>query len=103
MCLAIPGKVTSISGEDPLLRSGKVDFGGVLKEVSLAYVPEVKVGDYVIVHVGFALSRVDEAEANQVFEYLREMQELTELEDSGAGVSLATPGVPPAAASPPGQ
>jgi hydrogenase expression/formation protein HypC len=89
MCLAIPGKVTSISGEDPLLRSGKVDFGGVLKEVSLAYVPEVKVGDYVIVHVGFALSRVDEAEANQVFEYLREMQELTELEDSGAGVPPA--------------
>jgi hydrogenase expression/formation protein HypC len=94
MCLAIPGKVTSISGEDPLMRSGKVDFGGVLKEVSLAYVPEVKVGDYVIVHVGFALSRVDEAEANQVFEYLREMQELTELEDSGAGV-------PPVMAGPP--
>ena len=96
MCLAIPGKVTSISGEDPLLRSGKVDFGGVLKEVSLAYVPEVKVGDYVIVHVGFALSRVDEAEANQVFEYLREMQELTDLEDSGAGA-------PPEVASPPGR
>ena len=97
MCLAIPGKVTSISGEDPLLRSGKVDFGGVLKEVSLAYVPEVNVGDYVIVHVGFALSRVDEAEANQVFEYLREMQELTELEDSGAGVAPPGPGLPPAA------
>ncbi len=60
------------------------------REVSLAYVPEVKVGDYVIVHVGFALSRVDEAEANQVFEYLREMQELTELEDSGAGVPPAS-------------
>ena len=85
MCLAIPGKVISISGDDPLLRSGKVDFGGVLKEVSLAYVPEVKVGDYVIVHVGFALSRVDEAEANQVFEYLREMEELSELQESGAG------------------
>ena len=94
MCLAIPGKVTSISGEDPLLRSGKVDFGGVLKEVSLAYVPEVQVGDYVIVHVGFALSRVDEAEANQVFEYLREMQELTELEDRGAGVAPAVPASP---------
>jgi hydrogenase expression/formation protein HypC len=96
MCLAIPGKVTSISGDDPLMRSGKVDFGGVLREVSLAYVPEVKVGDYVIVHVGFALSRVDEAEANQVFEYLREMQELTDLEESGAGVALA-------AASPPAR
>ena len=101
MCLAIPGKVISISGEDLLMRSGKVDFGGILKEVSLAYVPEVKVGDYVIVHVGFALSRVDEAEANQVFEYLREMQELTELEDSGAGVSPAGPGIPPAAPAPP--
>ena len=102
MCLAIPGKVTSISGEDPLLRSGKVDFGGVLKEVSLAYVPEVKVGDYVIVHVGFALSRVDEAEANQVFEYLREMEELSDLQDSGTGVSPANPGVSPTVASPPG-
>jgi len=103
MCLAIPGKVTSISGDDPLMRSGKVDFGGVLREVNLAYVPEVKVGDYVIVHVGFALSRVDEAEANQVFEYLREMQELTDLEESGAGVSPAHPGVAPAAASPPAR
>ena len=81
MCLAIPGKIASISGEDPLLRSGKVDFGGVLKEVSLAYVPEAQVGDYVIVHVGFALSRVDEQEAKQVFEYLREMEELSELKD----------------------
>ena len=81
MCLAIPAKIKSISGEDPLTRSGKVDFGGVLKEVSLAYVPEAQVGDYVIVHVGFALSRVDEQEAKQVFEYLREMEELSELED----------------------
>ena len=101
MCLAIPGKVTSISGDDPLMRSGKVDFGGVLREVSLAYVPEVKVGDYVIVHVGFALSRVDEEEANQVFEYLREMEELSGLKDSGAGVSPALPGVSPSAAAPP--
>jgi len=101
MCLAIPGKVISISGDDPLMRSGKVDFGGILKEVSLAYVPEVQVGDYVIVHVGFALSRVDEAEANQVFEYLREMQELTELEDRGVGVPPASPGVSPAVPVPP--
>ena len=103
MCLAIPGKVTSISGDDPLMRSGKVDFGGILKEVSLAFVPEVKVGDYVIVHVGFALSRVDEEEANQVFEYLRQMEELSELQDSGAGVSPASPGVPPAVAGPSGR
>ena len=81
MCLAVPGKITSISGEDPLLRMGKIDFGGILKEASLAYVPEAQVGDYVIVHVGFAISRLDEAEANKVFEYLREMESLSELEE----------------------
>ncbi|HOX56937.1 MAG TPA: HypC/HybG/HupF family hydrogenase formation chaperone [Candidatus Paceibacterota bacterium] len=97
MCLAIPGKITSISGEDPMLRTGKVDFGGILKEVSLAYVPEAQLGDYVIVHVGFALSRVDEEEAKQVFEYLRQMQELSELDESA-------PGRPPAPATgPPAQ
>jgi hydrogenase expression/formation protein HypC len=79
MCLAVPGKIMSITEAEPLLRSGKVSFGGALKEVSLAYVPEAKVGDYVIVHVGFALSVVDEAEANSVFEYLRQMEELAEL------------------------
>jgi hydrogenase expression/formation protein HypC len=84
MCLAVPGKITSISGEDPLLRTGKVDFGGILKEASLAYVPEAQIGDYVIVHVGFAISRLDEAEANKVFEYLREMEDLSELEEPNA-------------------
>jgi hydrogenase expression/formation protein HypC len=83
MCLAIPGKITSISGDDPLLRTGKIDFGGILKEANLAYVPEAQVGDYVIVHVGFAISRLDEEEANKVFEYLREMEELSELETAG--------------------
>ena len=103
MCLAIPGKVTSIDGDDPLMRSGKVDFGGVLREVSLAYVPEVQVGDYVIVHVGFALSRVDEAEAQQVFEYLREMEELNDLDQSRAGVSPPPPPASPPVASPPAR
>jgi hydrogenase expression/formation protein HypC len=83
MCLAIPGKVVSIRGDDPLTRMGRVDFGGIIKEASLAYVPEVNVGDYVIVHVGFALSRVDEEEAQKVFEYLREMDELAELKEGG--------------------
>jgi len=78
MCLAIPGKLISISGED-LNRMGRVSFSGVVKEVSLAYVPEAQVGDYVIVHVGFALSRVDEAEAQRVFEYLEAMDDLGEL------------------------
>ena len=64
MCLAIPGKIERISGDDPLTRMGHVNFGGILKEACLAYVPEATVGDYVIVHVGFALSRVDEAEAH---------------------------------------
>ncbi len=75
--------MTSIEGDDPIWRTGKVDFGGILKEVSLAYVPEVKIGDYVIVHVGFALSRVDESEAKQVFEYLREMEELSGFKEGG--------------------
>jgi hydrogenase expression/formation protein HypC len=80
MCLAIPGLVLSISGDEPIKRVGQVKFGGITKEVSLAYVPEAKVGDYVIVHVGFAISTLDQAEANRVFEYLREMDELQELE-----------------------
>lgn len=84
MCLAIPGKVVSISGDDPLTRMGKIDFSGVLKQASLAYVPEVQVGDYVIVHVGFALSKVDEAEAQKVFEYLKQMEELGDLKETGA-------------------
>ena len=83
MCLAIPGLLLSISGDEldePLKRTGLVKFGGITKEVNLAYVPDAKVGDYVIVHVGFAISIVNEAEANRVFEYLHEMDELQELE-----------------------
>jgi hydrogenase expression/formation protein HypC len=80
MCLAVPGKIISIEGEDPILRCGRVDFSGVVKQVSLAYVPEAKIGDYVLVHVGFAINTIDEAEANQVFEYLRQMDELAELD-----------------------
>jgi hydrogenase expression/formation protein HypC len=79
MCLAIPGKITSISGEEPLTRMGKIDFGGILKEASLAYVPDASIGDYVIVHVGFAISRLDEDEAQQVFKYLRQMEDLSEV------------------------
>ncbi|MEK7686585.1 MAG: HypC/HybG/HupF family hydrogenase formation chaperone [Verrucomicrobiota bacterium] len=83
MCLAIPGKVVSISGDDPLTRMGRVDFGGIIKEACLAYVPGVKIGDYVIVHVGFALSKVDEEEAQKVFEYLKQMDDLAELKEDG--------------------
>jgi len=101
MCLAVPGKITSISGDDPLMRTGKVDFGGILKEVSLAYVPEAQLGDYVVVHVGFALSQVDEAEAQQVFEYLRQMEDLSELEEGKAAVTPGHPRASPGATGPP--
>jgi hydrogenase expression/formation protein HypC len=84
MCLAVPGKIISIEGTDPMLRSGKVNFGGILKNINLAYVPEAKIGDYVLVHVGFAISIIDEEEAQQVFEYLRQMGELAELEENRA-------------------
>lgn len=84
MCLAVPGKIESISGDEPLMRMGKVNFGGIVKEVNLAYVPEARVNDYVIVHVGFAISTLDEQEAQQVFEYLKEMDELRELEPGSA-------------------
>lgn len=78
MCLAIPGRILSTSGID-IGRLGRVDFGGIVREVNLAYVPEADIGDYVIVHVGFAISKVDEEEANRVFQYLQEMDELGEL------------------------
>ena len=74
MCLAIPGKVIEVHDSLEWLRTGKVDFGGVVKEVSLALVPEAVIGDYVIVHVGMALSIIAEEEAQQVFAYLREME-----------------------------
>ena len=74
MCLAVPGKILSITGEDPLLRVGKVSFAGVVKEVSLAYVPEAQVGQYAIIHVGFAISIVDELEAQKTLDYLEQIQ-----------------------------
>ena len=82
MCLAVPGKIMTISGDDPLTRVGRVNFGGIVKEASLAYVPEAQIGDYVIVHVGFAISTVDEGEAVRVFDYLNEMGELGELDNA---------------------
>lgn len=78
MCLGIPGKVVSTFREHEVLM-GKVDFSGIFKHVCLAHVPEVKVGEYVLVHVGFALQRIDEGEARQVFEFLAQMKQLDEL------------------------
>jgi hydrogenase expression/formation protein HypC len=83
MCLAVPGKILSIEGDD-VLRSGKVNFGGIVKQVNLSYVPEANIGDYVVVHVGFALSIVDEEQAQQVFAYLQSLGELSELEEAEA-------------------
>lgn len=80
MCLGIPGKIVSIGNDDPLYRMGKIDFGGIQKDISLAYVPEAEIGHYVIVHAGFAISVIDEDEANQAFEYLKQIGELSELE-----------------------
>jgi hydrogenase expression/formation protein HypC len=81
MCLAVPGKILSVTGDDPLLRTGRVSFGGIVKEVNLAYTPEANIGDYVVVHVGFAISTLDEAEAHRVFDYLQQMGELAELQE----------------------
>ena len=80
MCLGIPGRLVELK-DDEGLRTGVVDFGGVRRDVCLAYVAdEVGLGDYVIVHVGFAISKVDEEEARRTFEALREMSQLDELE-----------------------
>jgi len=80
MCLGVPGKVISIEPNPMGMTMGRVNFSGITKEVCLAYVPEVQVGDYVIVHVGFAISTVDEDEAQEVFRFLEQMDELGELE-----------------------
>jgi len=79
MCLGVPGRILSLEPNAIGMMMGKVSFGGVAKEVCLAYVPEAQMGDYVIVHAGFALNTMNEEEANEVFELLRQMGELNEL------------------------
>jgi hydrogenase expression/formation protein HypC len=85
MCLGVPGKVLAIRTGAPGMPMGKIDFGGVAKEACLAYVPEAAVGDYVIVHAGFALSRLDEEEAREVFALLDDLAVAAELEELGEG------------------
>lgn len=90
MCLAVPGKLLSL--EQGTLITGRVAFGGIVKEVCMAYVPEAEVGDYVLVHVGFAISRIDEAEAERTLSYLAELGDLGALgtvEPPGAAEPLA--------------
>lgn len=82
MCLSIPGKLVEITSQiDEVFRVGKVSFDGIFKEVSLTLVPEANVGDYVLVHVGAAISIIDEEEAKKTFELLKQLDELNELED----------------------
>lgn len=84
MCLAIPGRILSISGDDPLVRVGRIDFGGVVKEVNLVYTPEAQPGEYVLTHVGFAMAVIDEREARRMFETLCEIAGLQEKAESAA-------------------
>ncbi len=78
MCLAIPGRIVSIEGADPAFRNGNVDFCGVRRRVNLAFTPDVVPGDFVLVHVGFALTRIDEEEAARTYQYLAQIGALEE-------------------------
>ena len=79
MCLAVPGKVTSIDDSNPELKMANVNFSGVSKEVCVQWLPDVKIGDYVLVHVGFALNKIDEKDAEETLKILREMGDLDEI------------------------
>ena len=91
MCLAVPGKVIEVRGEDPLLRTARVSFAGIVKEVSLACAPEAGPGDYVLVHVGVAISVVDQAEAERTYGYLKAMGDLDGLEPAAAAPGSGPP------------
>ena len=90
MCLGVPGRIVEIVPNAIGVPSGKVDFGGVVKEVCFAYTPEAEVGEYVVVHVGFAISKIDEEEARRVFDYLRETGDLEGIDlPGGSGQARA--------------
>jgi hydrogenase expression/formation protein HypC len=84
MCLAVPGRVVEIQG-DGVQRMGRIDFGGVVRQACLAYLPEAEPGDYVLVHVGFAISRIDEQSARETLEVLKQIGELTVPDELGEG------------------
>lgn len=90
MCLGVPGQILEIREDPTGMNMARVSFGGIVKEVCLAYTPEVEVGDYVVVHVGFAISTIDESEAHKVFDFLKEMGELEELEVPQPGETRPT-------------
>jgi hydrogenase expression/formation protein HypC len=79
MCLGVPGRIVSLAPDATGMTMGRVNFGGITREVCMAYVPDAEVGDYVVVHVGFAISKIGEDEAAEVFEYLRQIGELDEI------------------------
>lgn len=90
MCLAIPGKIISINNPfDELFRTAKVSFGGIQKEINLCMVPDALENDYVLVHVGVAISKIDEEEAHRVFSYLKKMGEVEELDNHGEAPSFS--------------
>jgi len=78
MCLAVPGKIISTNNDEPLLRMGRVSFGGLIKQVSLVYVPQAQIDNYVIVHAGFALSIINENEAQQTLDYIQQIDKSAE-------------------------
>ena len=90
MCLGIPGRILEIHQQDGL-PMGKVEFGGIAKEVCLAYTPEAAVGEYVIVHVGFAISQIDQQEAQEIFSYLDQIGQAGELGEAGTAGDAAGP------------
>lgn len=92
MCLAIPGKLIDITEDPNGVRMGRANFGGIVKQVCLEYTPEVNPGDYVLVHVGFALNKVDEDEAERTYKLLQEMDQLQELDVPSVEEPSALPG-----------
>jgi hydrogenase expression/formation protein HypC len=97
MCLGVPGRVVEVQPNAIGVPTGRVEFGGIVKEVCFAYTPEVEVGEYVVVHVGFAISKIDEAEAKRIFGYLTDTGELEE--ELGRAAELDRSGADSAEAS----
>lgn len=91
MCLGVPGRIEEVHDDDLGMRMGRVSFGGIVKDVCLAYLPEARVGDYVLVHVGFGLSVIDEEEARRTLETLATMGELSELRATDEGPAPGRP------------
>ena len=81
MCLAVPGKIVSIDDSNPELRMAKVNFGGIMKDICIQWLDDIKIGDYVLAHVGFALNKIDEKDAEETIEILKQMGDLPDTEE----------------------